>query len=363
MRLRGEDFKMAKEQEVVKFQSKNNVTIVGELVDLDFKQIMATDKKIPMHMGTIKVRSGEGEVHTLNMMAMQYYANDMEKPENERQENKQYSALTTVINEYITEKATQSDNNEHFGKDPDVVRVFGSLEPNVFKTKNGDEVKDVRLQGRFVSRVTDRKAEPNQATVELSGFVEQAPVEEKGGDDEDPRYNFTVRVIDYKGIGFPVEFVAGKVADDDGNEVDAGEWISENYEKGHTVTIGADLINKYDVKRIPSQNGGIGKTMVKTERDVKRERAIYSAESPLEFDDFDEDNNKDREMVVFPDQMGEAIKKYEEYVAHQIAAAEARNSKKESGGTAKRGAMGGGATKKTGAAKKSASSKLDDLPF
>ncbi len=53
---------------------------------------------------------------------------------------------------------------------PSEVRVRGNLEPNIFKTKAGQEVKDIRIQGRFVNRLNVGEDTPHQAIVRLSGL-------------------------------------------------------------------------------------------------------------------------------------------------------------------------------------------------
>ena len=352
-------------EEVKQFQSENNVEIVGVLVSYEFKDILTKKDKIPMKIGNLKVRSAEGETHTVQMMAMKWYKRDMEKSEDKRDIQGGFKAIETIENEYISEEETKSDSSEHVGKTPSEVRVRGNLEPNIFKTKAGQEVKDIRIQGRFVNRLNVSEDVPHQAIVRLSGFVGADPIPEVGKDGEETgRYKLDLRVIDYQNKAVPIDLFAGKVTDDDGGEVDAGEWIADNYEKGQTVTVDADIVNRYIVKEVEREGGGFGKKMVDTKRDVLRERAIFSGTEPLDFDDFDEDNNADREKVVFPDQMKEAIENYDTYVADQLAQAEKRNeaNSDDKPATGKRGAMGSGGASK-GGSKKSAKDKLDSLPF
>lgn len=357
---------MAKKEEKVLFQSENSVEVTGTLVSFEFKEILTQQDKIPMKMGNVRVKVAEGEEHIFNMMAMKYYKSELEKPEKNRKVNPAYKAIVTIESDHITEEHTTDENSEHFGKTPFVVSVVGSIEPNVFKTKKGEKVEGLGLQARFVNRVKDATDVEFGATVVLSGFVEKEPMEENGKDGEPTgRYLFTIRAIDYQNKAVPVEFIAGVVEDDDGNEIDAGEWIANEYSKGQTVTVGADIINRYIVKKVKRSGGGIGKTMVENKRDVKRERTIYAAQDPLSYHDFDEDSVLDRKQVVFPEQMGEAIKNYEQYVVEQFARADKNAGDGENKKKAKRGAMGGG-TKKAAAPKAAAQeSKIDedDLPF
>lgn len=346
-------------EEVKKFQSENRVTIIGELVSLEIKDMM-TKTNVPMKTGSLKVRTAEGEVHTVRLMQMAYFKND---PENK---NDQYKALQTIEDEYITEEDTKNNNSEHFGANPTIISVSGSMEPNVFKTKAGDVVENVGISGRFINRVTDATAEDFKAVLRFSGFVHQAPTPEvkmvDGEETETGRYKVGIRGIDFQNKAFPIEFIAGKVKldEDSEDEFDAGAWIEEEFEAGQTVVVDADIINRYIVKKVERPNeGGFGK-MVDTKRDVQREYSLFSALEPISFEELDEDNNADRLRAVFPDQMKEALANYETYKADRLAASDKPKEEKASSG--KRGAFGGsdGAKPK---AKAKGKDLVSQLPF
>lgn len=346
-------------EEKVLFQSENNVEIVGKLVSMEIKDLTTKTDKTPMKMGTVRVRTAEGETHTVNVMAMKYFKN------NPKEENKQYKAIQTMEEKYITEEETLNENGEHFGEAATNVIVRGNFQPNVYKNKAGETIENLRLQGRYISGSNNVTEKDFKATVVLSGYIEAEPIEEMKNDEGTGRYIFKLRVVDYQNKAFPIEIVAGDVIDDDGDTVEAGEWIAENYEKGQTVTIGADIINRFIVKETARKRGGIGKKIVDTSKDIQREYRLYSAEDPLDYNDYDEDEVEDVKQVVFPSQIKESFKNYETFVADQLAAAEKRKSEKDSDSdetkTAKRGAMGGGAAKKKASGKSKVSQ--DDLPF
>lgn len=345
-------------EEVKKFQSENRVSIVGELVSLEIKDMM-TKTNVPMKTGNLKVRTAEGEVHTVRLMQMAYFKND---PENT---NDQYKALQTIEEEYITEEDTKNSNSEHFGDNPTIVSVSGSMEPNVFKTKSGEIVEDVGISGRFINRVVDT-SEEFKATLRFSGFVHQAPTPEvkmvDGEETETGRFKVVIRGIDFQNKAFPVEFIAGKVKldPDSDEEFDAGAWIEEEFEAGQTVVVDADIINRYIVQKVERPNeGGFGK-MVDTKRDVQREYSLFSALEPISFEDLDEDDNADRQRAVFPDQMKEALANYETYKADRIASSDKPKGDKSSSG--KRGAFGSSDTAKP-KAKGKGKDLASQLPF
>lgn len=344
-------------EEVKKFQSENKVEMQGVLVSLEVEDKM-TSTNVPMKMGTMKVRTGEGEVHTLRLMQMKYFKND------KNNENKQYKALETIEAEYVSEEMTKDSSSEHFGKTPTVVFVIGRLEPNVFKTRGGEVVETVNISPNFISRANDPDPELFKATLRFSGFVEANPIPEVDKDDEETgRYKLKVRGIDFQNKAFPVELVAGKIqlSEEEDDVLDAGAWIEENFERGQTVVVDADIVNKYIIKEVKrNAQGGMG-NMVDTQRDVQRENVIFAALDPIDFDEFDEDEPAHHAQVVFPSQMEESMKNYETYKNERIAAAE--NNKKKSGsgsGSASRGAFGSGESKKK---KKSNDDLASQLPF
>lgn len=344
------------QQEEKKFQSENNVEVVGILEDLEIRDKkndgtpMQTKTGIPMMMATLKIGVAEGETHRVDMMAMKNY------PSKPNEVSGQWKAMETLKNEYISRKDTEDSNSEHVGKKANIVSVRGNLDANVYVNQAGETVENLRIQGRFVNRADNTPAEGFGATFTLSGFVKGNPVPEMKGEEETGRYLVDFRVVDYQNKAIPVKLVAGQV-EDEGEVINVGEWVEENIEMNQTMTFMGELVNRYIVKEIPRANQAVGKKVVDTKRDVVRENVIEGGVVPVHFDEADEETDKER--VVFADQIKESVANYEQFKAEQEAASKNRAS----GGAAKKtkGFTGGKSSKSTGASKPVVND--GDLPF
>lgn len=350
-------------QEEKKFQSENRVEVVGTLDKIEFRDTnksgnaYQTKDGIPMRMLTAHVTVAEGETHRIGMMAMHHYKNNPDEV------SSQWKAFETFENEYVSIEKSEDSNSEHFGKTPDVVKVDGNFDANVFFNQAGEKVENTQVQGRFMNRVQNPSEVAKGATAQITGFVKADPIPEVGRDGEETgRYIVDFGIIDYQNKAIPIKLVAGQILDEDGEvEVDAAEFVEEAIEKGQTMTFNCIVINKYLVKKIErAREGGFGKKAVDTIRDITNEVLIEGGGDPVHHEDADED--EDKLTVVFPEQAKEALEKYNQFVAEREASSK---NKKASGGSsesaAKKKGFGDGAAKKS--TKKKSNIQDDDLPF
>lgn len=271
-----------------KKQYENKVSVLGEV-----KELQVTDLKtkagVPMKIANYSIQTGEGEVHRVTQMAVEYFERDGKK-----EENRTYKAIETLENEIVTIQDIAENGLEG---NPTVVRVNGSLEVNMFKNKAGTFNETAQINGRFVNRVTDAKPEDFGVEFTIQAFAMSAGVrvQDSNGEDTD-KVKFKAATIAYDGQAHPFEFSAD-------DEYGIASWAEDDLEKGITLTLSGKIFNKYNVKQVErASEGAIGKPIVDTVREIER-GILVEGVIPIE----DEDNPK----FITTEEMTESIKKYE----------------------------------------------------
>ncbi|PCF50135.1 hypothetical protein [Staphylococcus delphini] len=287
---------------------ENKVTVVGELKELEVREI-TTKKGVPMKMANISVQVGKGEVHKARMSAMEYYENDGKK-----EENKAYKAIETMQDEYVSLKDIAEKNLQ--GVSPTVIGINGHIENNVYQGRDGKLVEMPTIQANFVSRRNVEKEDYGAEFIFQTFALSSATrVTNKEGDETDS-VRFKVAAI-HRGMAQPFEVQAT-------DEYGVAEWLEDNLEKGMTLTINGQWINKYILKQVERPNpAGIGKPIVDTKREIEN-RILVEGVTPVE----------DEESVdyITTDEMKDAMKKYEDYkVERQSASQEKKKQEVKKG--------------------------------
>ncbi|EGQ2843532.1 hypothetical protein FZ606_02355 [Staphylococcus pseudintermedius] len=287
---------------------ENKVTILGELKELEVREI-TTKKGVPMKMANISVQTGEGEVHRARMSAMEYFENDGKK-----EENKAYKAIETMQDEYVSLKDIAEKNLQDVS--PTVIGINGHIENNVYQGRDGKLVEMPSIQANFVSRRNAKKEDYGVEFVFQTFALSSATrVTNKDGDETDS-VRFKVAAI-HRGMAQPFEVQAT-------DEYGVAEWLEDNLEKGMTLTINGQWINKYILKQVERPNpAGIGKPIVDTKREIEN-RILVEGVTPAE----------DEESVdyITTDEMKDAMKKYEDYkVERQSASQEKKKQEVKKG--------------------------------
>ncbi|MCE5445928.1 hypothetical protein JMA35_00625 [Staphylococcus pseudintermedius] len=287
---------------------ENKVTVLGELKELEVREI-TTKKGVPMKMANISVQTGEGEVHRVRMSAMEYFENDGKK-----EENKAYKAIETMQDEYVSLKDIAEKNLQDVS--PTVVGINGHIENNVYQGRDGKLVEMPTIQANFVSRRNAKKEDYGVEFVFQTFALSSATrVTNKDGDETDS-VRFKVAAI-HRGMAQPFEVEAT-------DEYGVAEWLEDNLEKGMTLTINGQWINKYILKQVERPNpAGIGKPIVDTKREIEN-RILVEGVSPAE----------DEESVgyITTEEMKDAMKKYEDYkVERQSASQEKKKQEVKKG--------------------------------
>lgn len=287
---------------------ENKVTVLGELKELEVREI-TTKKGVPMKMANISVQTGEGEVHRARMSAMEYFENDGKK-----EENKAYKAIETMQDEYVSLKDIAEKNLQDVS--PTVIGINGHIENNVYQGRDGKLVEMPTIQANFVSRRNAKKEDYGVEFVFQTFALSSATrVTNKDGDETDS-VRFKVAAIQH-GMAQPFEVEAT-------DEYGVAEWLEDNLEKGMTLTINGQWINKYILKQVERPNpAGIGKPIVDTKREIEN-RILVEGVSPAE----------DEESVgyITTEEMKDAMKKYEDYkVERQSASQEKKKQEVKKG--------------------------------
>ncbi|HGH0883449.1 TPA: hypothetical protein ACJHI6_002020 [Staphylococcus pseudintermedius] len=287
---------------------ENKVTVLGELKELEVREI-TTKKGVPMKMANISVQTGEGEVHRARMSAMEYFENDGKK-----EENKAYKAIETMQDEYVSLKDIAEKNLQDVS--PTVIGINGHIENNVYQGRDGKLVEMPTIQANFVSRRNAKKEDYGVEFVFQTFALSSATrVTNKDGDETDS-IRFKVAAIQ-RGMAQPFEVEAT-------DEYGVAEWLEDNLEKGMTLTINGQWINKYILKQVERPNpAGIGKPIVDTKREIEN-RILVEGVTPAE----------DEESVdyITTDEMKDAMKKYEDYkVERQSASQEKKKQEVKKG--------------------------------
>lgn len=287
---------------------ENKVTVLGELKELEVREI-TTKKGVPMKMANISVQTGEGEVHRARMSAMEYFENDGKK-----EENKAYKAIETMQDEYVSLKDIAEKNLQDVS--PTVIGINGHIENNVYQGRDGKLVEMPTIQANFVSQRNAKKEDYGVEFVFQTFALSSATrVTNKDGDEIDS-VRFKVAAIQ-RGMAQPFEVEAT-------DEYGVAEWLEDNLEKGMTLTINGQWINKYILKQVERPNpAGIGKPIVDTKREIEN-RILVEGVSPAE----------DEESVgyITTEEMKDAMKKYEDYkVERQSASQEKKKQEVKKG--------------------------------
>lgn len=327
------------EVEKTMFRSENTVVLVGTLVSMDIQGMQSKKDNIPMYLGRMQIETAEGERHNIQVIEMKYWGRD-------KRENKGYDVITNLLDSAVTLESAKADEEASY------LRVTASMNPNVYKSRAGEIVEGQQLQSRFIG-FANRDEEP-VSTITGTGVLATVPVMETGRDGEETgRATADVIMVDYRNIALTLNLTFPE---------DAVDWIT-SLEVGTTIRFQATIINRYLNQTVEIDNPeGYGK-ITEVQRDIKRETVVTGGQEIGFYEDYDEEENADRERILFPSQVTEAKQNYEQWSAEEIARADER---KEASQKQKNNVSGFTKNKATGSkskSKKSTDFNERDLPF
>lgn len=256
-------------------QAENRATIVGVLVEKNLEEKTFTREDGTQNeamTGEISVRTGENEVHRIRFFANKYTRNG--------EENRQYKALQTVNNEYIS----VADAAEQEGVTPSIVRVTGRLALNEYYGQDGELKQYPQIEGAFVTRLKETDDLTPIAQFNVEGIVNRvAPEFDKNGDETD-RAVLELLIPGYQGRITPLTFVV---------EPHGKDFVLSEYTKGASVRVYGNIVNRrIEHKKVVEM--GFGDPIEEVSYEFKNEYVITGGSMP-----YDEDSEKafDLELV------------------------------------------------------------------
>ena len=236
----------------------NRVEVVGILAEkkLEIKNFNGKDAIT----GELVIKTGES-----SFIKMKVFTNRLKT---DGTENKVFIGLNTVMNEY---KSIAETGNE---EEADKVQAVGKLsEGKPFLNQNtGEVVVALANQLSFISRVTNLATYEPKAKWQGEVFVQNYKVEmKKNGEEleETGRKLMNVVVPVYGGKVFPMTLIL---------EEEGAEWFEDNVEKGSTIKVYCDLVNKTEKIVQGSTSGGFGKKEPQVFTRVINERVVTGAD-------------------------------------------------------------------------------------
>lgn len=192
-------------------------------------------------------------------------------------ENKAYSGIQTVMEEYVSIAALMKEGKpyaEAFAEATKVRINKAKLDKQEFYANGGEFVSNPRVSSNFFNRIIDDAFSP-RAEFDIECYFEKIRKEIKGSE-ETGRIIIDAIIPLYGGKVVPMEFVAeGEVAD----------YIESNYSPRKTGQVWGDVVNI--VERTVVKKSGFGKDKEETVVNYKRELLItggneeqYSEENP-----------------------------------------------------------------------------------
>lgn len=233
--------------------------------------------------GSLIIKTGEFSEIELNVFV------------NEETKSGKTSKIYETLKGFIDKEYKTMANCESDEDTPAKVRVYGNnnftphFTDNMFKDQNsGQVIQKMRLDLGFGTIYIDDnvKKEDYKATFDVEMCIQSIKEEEK--DDE-----LTGRVIVngylpmYDGSIMPMKILAGKITDDNGEEIDFGQDLLDAVEEGMTIEIWGDLNYKTKITKI-KKGGSLGKAKIEEKREYINELiaagAVIQEDEDKEFD-------------------------------------------------------------------------------
>ena len=265
--------------------SDNHVEIVGKLLEKEFKE-GKTQNGVDYLNVTLTIGIDKTNQIRTNSFAMKYF----EKKDGERVDNWAYENLREVVDEY---KAAADVGEE----EADLIKVEkpynpkytnGTIKLNEFVNEAGLR-SNVQISVNNFSRVGVDELEDNppKAKFDIEVVVDSVVPEIKDEMETERAILKAYTVVNERGkpLMIPLEFVIHE---------DGADFVLNTYQKGDTVRIFGDIINKKNVQRIEIETG-FGKNKVEEKVTYEREFLVDSGTFPYDPED---PNHYSQEIVT-----------------------------------------------------------------
>ena len=254
-------------------QGINNVTLTGEVKEHKLK--FNKDKDGNYINGSLIIKTGEFSELEIKVFVK------------EKNKDGKSKKVFETLNKFIEgEQLTLADcKNDEDRENVTKVRVFGNrdfvphFKEEIFKIKEAEEVKTkitIELGFGTVSIDNSIKSEDYKADFDVEMYVTSVKEEIKN-DEETGRTIISGWTPVYGGKVIPMEFIAGTIIDDEGEEYDFGEDILNSVEEGMTLELWGNI--NYQSKIIKTKKGGtLGKAKIEEHREYVNELIILGAD-------------------------------------------------------------------------------------
>lgn len=250
-------------------EGANKVEVVGTLVEknLEFgeftKQVNGQPVKVENIKGSISVRTGDNEVHTIRLRS--------NKLTNAGKENSLYKGYVTILNDFVS-AADVADNPE---LTPSQVKVDGKLTTNEYYGQDGKLRQFQQIEGKFVNRLTDKDDPTPRATFEAEIYINKVKPEMENGE-ETERAIVESYIPSFNAI-FPYNFAV----------IEQGSsFFQDDVQKGQTIKVFGQLVNK-KIEHVKEIEAAFGDPIREVTYEYTNEALIQNAAMP-----YDEDSAK-----------------------------------------------------------------------
>ena len=287
----------------------NSITITGDLVKVNLEEKEITSKKDNVTRtvlsGDVILRTADGSEFNVNL-----FSNKFKKDSDET------SFFYNQYNELL-ENAVSVENAVD-GQSPSVVTINAALDPNDYKSKNGNVVSSTRINGRFVKIESDKDSQiiAKEAKFNIGGII-------KSIDDEIvkdvPTGNKTVVLL-------PIKQKTEDYTKEDAYEADeifevsytlptelVQPFMSVGYCEGQFAEFSGVMINTVEVKKETVQQA-FGNPIEKETKKIVRSNTIKSGTMPVTIYD-----------IGLTDEVVEALKSRRQVKLQEIQSANGSN--------------------------------------
>lgn len=249
-------------------EAENTVTIEGTVSEITIETKGEGDKQFIT--GEILIQTSEDSVHTVNVFANKY--------NKEGKESGIFKGIQTVMNDY---KSIASVGKE----EADKVRIeTGKLSLNEYVGQDGEIKSYPQNTANFINRLKANEEFNPRAEFEVEIVVKSIKPEVKN-DEETGRAKIEAIIPVYGGRVIEFPLVAT-------NENGVAEFLLDNVEKGQTLFVYGEIVNRTVVTK-REVGTGFGKPQEKIKSTTVREYLITGGNPP-----YDEDDVKAYKMEV-----------------------------------------------------------------
>lgn len=284
-------------------QAINEITLEGLLLEIESREGKTSDGKEYLQ-ATLTIETGENEQHDVEMFTMKH-----KKDSNEV--SGIYESLRTVVDEYKSVDKVGREEADYVRVAPGSEKFSnGQLARNDYVGSDGQLRSFPQLTTTFVNRV---EGEPNPHAKFETELVVESVTEEIGKNEEETgRAVLKGYIPVYGGKVIPFEFVVNE---------DGASYVLDNYEKGDTVFVYGDIVNKR-IKNVRKIEGAFGSDNEKVTYTYVREFVVIGGSAP-----YDDDDPK----TFNTEAIGKALAEREVYLEELIEKSKKKDNKKKGG--------------------------------